>query len=652
MFCRIGDFYELFYEDALIASRELQLTLTARDREKKQPMCGVPYHAAEQYIQRLLRKGYRIALCEQMEDPRLTKKIVRREVTRVLTPGTVVDSGLGAEQSNWLAGVCVIGTGAAASIGLALLDLSTGEFRASEFAGPSALAQLSDELGRLRPAEMLFAEGEPLLNAGSTGVFPNLHNPSAAIGSPRPVPSDGASANPLDGVRTRTSLEDWVFTPDYAVPLLRRHFSVHSLDGMGLGAHEAAATAAGALLHYLQKTMQGGLEHIDTIRFFEQVRNLPLHSRLCQRSQSRARRASLLRRIRPDHPLPYARCLLHPHGQAPAPRDPCPALRRPRRDRLSPRRRRRSRRRPAPPRIPPSRHGWSARPRTSAGPHRTRLRRAARGHGSGRNPGLSARSPICRRILQVAALETNSRWKQLLLRDLRTDSHSRSHRFPLRLSARLPHDFHRFSKDFHRISHSPQISLRSPCRPPSSHRHHPGRRAARQPRRRRHHPPRGRPRTRRAPRALPLRLARPSQASRSASVSAPASPASRSVSTPSLATTSRSPRPTPAAVPADYERKQTLPSTPSALPPLSSRSTSRRSSPRRNARSRSNAASSPHCAAPCSMPHRASARPRAASPRSTCSATSPTLRGAARMGSPPDRFVRHTRDPCRPPSRC
>ncbi len=111
MFCRIGDFYELFYEDAIVASRELQLTLTARDREKKQPMCGVPYHAAEQYIQRLLRKGYRVALCDQMEDPKLTKKIVRREVTRVLTAGTVVDASLGAEQSNWLASVAGSGAG-------------------------------------------------------------------------------------------------------------------------------------------------------------------------------------------------------------------------------------------------------------------------------------------------------------------------------------------------------------------------------------------------------------------------------------------------------------------------------------------------------------------------------------------------------------
>jgi DNA mismatch repair protein MutS len=157
MFCRIGDFYELFYEDAILVARELQLTLTARDREKKQPMCGVPYHAAEQYIQRLLRKGYRVALCEQMEDPKLTKKIVRREVTRVLTPGTVVDTGLGAEQSNWLASVCTRGAGVGTCVGLAQMDLSTGEFRATEFAGAGAWAQLADELGRVRPVEVLFA---------------------------------------------------------------------------------------------------------------------------------------------------------------------------------------------------------------------------------------------------------------------------------------------------------------------------------------------------------------------------------------------------------------------------------------------------------------------------------------------------------------
>jgi DNA mismatch repair protein MutS len=264
MFCRIGDFYELFYEDAIIASRELQLTLTARDREKKQPMCGVPYHAVDQYIQRLLRKGYRIALCDQMEDPKQTKKLVRREVTRVLTPGTAVDAGLGAEQSNWLASVCVIGSGATACAGLALMDLSTGEFRATEFAGATAWAQLMDEVGRVRPVEMLLAEGELAVLQGARQ--PTLSDEAGKKGPPGSVP-DGV----FEGVRTTTGQEDWVFTAEYAVPLLRRHFGVHSLDGMGLAGHEAAATAAGALVHYLQKTKQGGLEHIDTIRFYERT---------------------------------------------------------------------------------------------------------------------------------------------------------------------------------------------------------------------------------------------------------------------------------------------------------------------------------------------------------------------------------------------
>ena len=142
LFFRMGDFYELFYDDAAVASRELQLTLTARDKERNIPMCGVPYHAVEQYLTRLLRKGYRIALCDQMEDPKLTKKLVKREVTRVLTPGTALDAGLGQEQNNFLAALFEAGSHPsgndknAARVGhpdsvcaLALLDVSTGEFR-------------------------------------------------------------------------------------------------------------------------------------------------------------------------------------------------------------------------------------------------------------------------------------------------------------------------------------------------------------------------------------------------------------------------------------------------------------------------------------------------------------------------------------------
>jgi len=259
VFCRIGDFYELFYDDAILVSRVLQLTLTARDREKKQPMCGVPYHAAEVYLQKLLRLGYKVAMMEQMEDPKQTKTVVRREVTRVLTPGTALDPTLGAEQSNYLASVAGVGSGTAQGgnqvWGLALLDLSTGEFRATEFAGVGGWAAAVDELGRVRPVELLYGSG--LLG----GV--NLAGESE-------------TAAGLDAIRTKTAVEEWVFTAEYAVPLVRTHFKVHSLDGMGWGGHEAAAVAAGGLLHYMRATKQGGLEHVDGLRFYERSTCLEL----------------------------------------------------------------------------------------------------------------------------------------------------------------------------------------------------------------------------------------------------------------------------------------------------------------------------------------------------------------------------------------
>jgi DNA mismatch repair protein MutS len=251
VFFRLGDFYELFFEDAVTASRELQLTLTSRDKTKTVPMCGVPYHAAEGYLQRLLRKGYKIALCEQMEDPKQTKTIVRREVTRVLTPGTALDPSLGAEQSNYLASVAMLGP----ICGLALVDLSTGEFRATEFAGSNGWAQAVDELGRVRPVELLYGQG---LLGGMN------------------LAGEEETAAGLDGIRTKTSVEEWVFTAEYALPLLRNHFKVHSLDGMGLSGHEAAAVAAGALLHYMRATKQGGLEHVDGLRFYERSTCLEL----------------------------------------------------------------------------------------------------------------------------------------------------------------------------------------------------------------------------------------------------------------------------------------------------------------------------------------------------------------------------------------
>lgn len=238
LFFRLGDFYELFFEDAKTASRELQITLTARDKERAIPMCGVPYHAAEQYITRLLRAGYRIALCEQLEDPKTAKTIVRREVTRVLTPGTTVDPALASERTNYLAALSVVG----GTVGLALLDNSTGDFRTTEFSGPQAASHCRDELYRAAPAEILLPHELPGLPGQE-----ELERCFAAS--------------------TVSTLDAWVWTPDYSIPLLKNHFGTRDLAGFGLEEHAAAAIAAGGIIHYLKQTQPGQLEHIDRIRF-------------------------------------------------------------------------------------------------------------------------------------------------------------------------------------------------------------------------------------------------------------------------------------------------------------------------------------------------------------------------------------------------
>ncbi len=251
LFFRMGDFYELFYDDAIVASRELQITLTARDRERSVPMCGVPYHAAEGYLARLLRKGYRIAICEQMEDPKLTKKIVRREVTRVLTPGTAMDTGLDQAQNNFLAALHEHGTGNELTAALALLDLSTGEFRAAEFQGPAAHQQALDELAKAQPSELLLATSAP-----------------------------GDFAAELDRIgdraAARTRVDDWVWSRDYAVPLVERKLGVRSLEGFGLSGHPCAAIAAGVVLHYVQTTQKLDAVHLDSLRFVEHATGLQL----------------------------------------------------------------------------------------------------------------------------------------------------------------------------------------------------------------------------------------------------------------------------------------------------------------------------------------------------------------------------------------
>src|SRR5579862_957976 len=292
---RLGDFYELFFEDAVLAARVLQITLTSRNKEKGDPipMCGVPYHAAENYIARLIRAGHKVAICEQMEEPGPGKKLVRRQVVRVVTPGTATNASLvDTKENNFLAAVARSAAAAAATapggrvanrhaetrIGLAYADLSTGEFRATEFSGVNAEARLRDELDILRPREILLPRPATL--------FPDAHS---------------TATNGLGPVETR--LDDWLFETNHATRLLEEHFRVAGLEGLGLSEHPQATAAAGAIVHYLRETSAigarranesapadrrtpSGLEHLDRIGYYEQqdamvldqvtVRNLEL----------------------------------------------------------------------------------------------------------------------------------------------------------------------------------------------------------------------------------------------------------------------------------------------------------------------------------------------------------------------------------------
>jgi DNA mismatch repair protein MutS len=263
LFFRLGDFYELFFDDAVVAARELQITLTSRNKEKgiAVPMCGVPYHAAEGYISKLIRKGFKVAICDQVEDPRVAKKLVRREVTRVVTPGTSADSSLSSEENNFLGALARVGD----RVGFAALDLSTGEFRATEFQGTEAARRIQEELSQLRPKELLYASTAPLFEGSTTSA--ELSPASKNAGDARPSIKHGYA---------ETALDDWIFAPDHAIPLLENHFGVLSLEGFGLASKPAAASAAGAILHYVRSTQRGSLDHVDRIGFYERQNCLVL----------------------------------------------------------------------------------------------------------------------------------------------------------------------------------------------------------------------------------------------------------------------------------------------------------------------------------------------------------------------------------------
>lgn len=239
---RMGDFYEMFDEDAKVAARVLDIALTARDKHRGDPtpMCGVPYHAVEGYIDRLIKEGFTVAICDQVEDPKLAKGLVKREVVRVVTPGTLLNSSLlEAKENNFLVSLHYVpGKG----VGLAVLDISTGEFRLTEMRGEQCLTATQDELYRLRPREALMAKG------AQAQLDPLLRHPEFSC---KPTP-----------------LDDWSFDYEAAYQLLLSHFHTLSLDGFGCAEAFLAIAAAGALLQYLQETQKSTLHHISHLSYY------------------------------------------------------------------------------------------------------------------------------------------------------------------------------------------------------------------------------------------------------------------------------------------------------------------------------------------------------------------------------------------------
>jgi DNA mismatch repair protein MutS len=249
---RMGDFYEMFYEDALVAARALELTLTSRSRDAGGgiPMCGVPFHAVDGYIARLVKKGFRVAICDQVEDPRKAKGIVKREVVRVVSPGTLTDANyLDAREPAFIMAIAppngAPGRAAGDVIGAALLDLSTGEFTAAEYAGAHGLHALADELTVLKPREIVV----PADDVAGSAVLQQI----AAAGLPT------------------TSVDAWTFDVEASRRALLDQFRAGGLEGYGLERHAGAVRAAGALVQYLRGTQKADLAHVRSIAYRQQA---------------------------------------------------------------------------------------------------------------------------------------------------------------------------------------------------------------------------------------------------------------------------------------------------------------------------------------------------------------------------------------------
>src|SRR5688572_26432097 len=240
VFFRMGDFYEMFYEDALVAARALDLTLTSRAKDGNGsaiPMCGVPFHAVDGYLAKLVTKGFRVAICEQVEDPKKAKGLVKREVVRVVSPGTLTDAGyLAAREPAYLMSIAAEGDVA----GVALIDVSTGEFTSAEYAGVEGRQALADEIEVLRPREIVTANASAV-----TDRFPAIGRLQVPV----------------------TAVEPWTFDLEAARRSLLDQLKVHGLEGFGLDGRDAAVRAAGGLVAYLRDTQKADLAHVRTIGY-------------------------------------------------------------------------------------------------------------------------------------------------------------------------------------------------------------------------------------------------------------------------------------------------------------------------------------------------------------------------------------------------
>lgn len=241
LFYRIGDFYEMFFDDAIIASRELEITLTGKSwgQDERAPMCGVPFHSADSYINRLVEKGYKVAICEQVEDPKTAKGIVKRDVIRVITPGTIIDNtALDEKKNNFIMCIYADKTG----FGMAVCDVTTGEFQTTDFVGINSAQRLTDEVAKFNPSEIICNEG--FKSVPQSRDIEKRHNIKLSL------------------------CDDWMFEYSTAAKALCKHFNINSVDGLGLKARTLLVACCGALFEYLTQTQKNDLNHISSIKVY------------------------------------------------------------------------------------------------------------------------------------------------------------------------------------------------------------------------------------------------------------------------------------------------------------------------------------------------------------------------------------------------